>query len=276
MEHLTKSNLEADSQCRHRWHLLATASLSFLLVIGSPAWAHKTFLASERVVWSETDTVTMTLSSALAFPDQETGVAEHRIEHLLARTGAHVVESIDYEETATALRMQFEPQSSGFSTLAVSTYPRSGEIAPGDVDMYFDELGAAPGVRAAFDELPGSPALMRSYSKHTKIFFCVDVCESEFAAAAAPTGQALEFTAADPGLRRFVLLRNGQSLPDHAVAIHSADGRSFSSETDADGEFELDPAVTGSVLLSATWIDLPRTPDGNYHSDQATLSVTVG
>ena len=41
-----------------------------------------------------------------------------------------------------------------------------------NVSEYFEEIGAAMDVRAAFDALPGDPAMMRSYSKHTKIFLC--------------------------------------------------------------------------------------------------------
>lgn len=258
-----------------RWRGFAVASLA-MLVAASPAAAHKTFLASDREVWSYSDRIDITLSSALAFPDQETGVSVDRIERAFGRIGATEIDGFSFEETVTALRIRFAAENTGFSTLAVSTHPRSGEIAPDDVAMYFDELGAPDDVRAAFDALPGTPALMRSYSKHTKIFFCVDICSDGFEAAVEPTGQALEFTAVDSGMRRFRLLRDGDALAGHAVSVHTVDGGEFHLQTDATGGFEINPGVTGDILLSAIWIDLPTAPDGNYHSDQATLSVSVG
>jgi hypothetical protein len=153
--------------------------------------------------------------------------------------------------------------------------PRSGEIAPEDVSEYFEEIGAGMDVRAAFDALPGDPAMMRSYTKHTRIFLCVETCELGATFAVEPVGQALEFVASPRSDRTFRLLWQGEILPAHDVDIYSAGGDHERVRTNSDGLLEVNADWSGAILMSAVWITLPDEPGGNYHSDQATLSVIL-
>ncbi|MCF8881009.1 MULTISPECIES: DUF4198 domain-containing protein [Hyphobacterium] len=258
------------------WIRTVTAALVATMLTAPLASAHKTYLATERTVWEAGSEVTVGLTSALEFPDIETGPARNRIDFTSVRVGHdEVVEDLTYEETPTALRVSFTPQSTGFASVAISALPRSGEIAPEDVALYFDEIGADAVTRAAFDALPGDPAMMRSYTKHTKIFLCVETCESGADMAAVPVGQALEFVAGQGNPRSFVLLWQGEALPRHDVDIYSASGRHERLETNSDGQFEIGSDLSGAVLVSAVRITLPDEPSGIYHSDQATLAVTL-
>ncbi|WP_420430719.1 hypothetical protein [Hyphobacterium sp.] len=130
-------------------------------------------------------------------------------------------------------------------------------------------------VRAAFDALPGDPAMMRSYTKHTKIFLCVESCDVGAELAEEPVGQALEFVASPQSERTFRLLWQGEILPMHNVDIYSAGGEHERMRTNSDGLLEVNADWSGATLMSAVRITLPDVPGGNYHSDQATLSVTL-
>jgi hypothetical protein len=251
------------------------AGLLVSLLWPSSAVAHKTYLASDHAVWDAGANVTISLTSALEFPDIESGPSRDRIAFASVRVGQDVIEDMAYAETPTALQIMFVPQAVGFATVSLSTHPRSGEIAPEDVSEYFEEIGAGMEVRAAFDALPGEPAMMRSYTKHTKIFLCVETCELGGTFAVEPVGQALEFVASPHNDRTFRLLWQGEALPMHDVDIYSAGGDHERLRTNSNGLLEVNADWSGAILMSAVWITLPDAPGGNYHSDQATLSVIL-
>ncbi len=251
------------------------AGLLVSLLWPSSAFGHKTFLASDQTAWDAGANVTVSLTSALEFPDVESGPSRDRIAFTSVRVGRDVIEDIAFAETPTALQVSFLPQAVGFATVALSTHPRSGEIAPEDVSEYFEEIGAGMDVRAAFDALPGDPAMMRSYTKHTKIFLCVESCDVGAELAEEPVGQALEFVASPQSERTFRLLWQGEILPMHNVDIYSAGGEHERMRTNSDGLLEVNADWSGATLMSAVRITLPDVPGGNYHSDQATLSVTL-
>ena len=271
------NNIKAKSPARRgAWHRrICVATFLAASIITAPAWAHKTFLASERQVWEEGDIVKVALTSALEFPNIEFGPARDRLSFTSVVVGQSNISDLVFEETETALNLSFRADTSGFAVVAMSTHPRSGEIEPDSVAGYFDEIDADTDVRAAFELLPGNPALMRSYSKHTKIFLCLENCEDGRGEATEPVGQALEFVAVASDPRSFVVVRDGERAAAQRVAIHTEDGSHSSAIADANGVFRLEPSISGAVLLSAIWITVPDQPAGVYHSDQATLSIRL-
>ncbi len=245
------------------------------LLASSAAFGHMTFLASSEAIWPAGETIEIAMTSALEYPDIQFGLDQGRVAFVSATVGGVAVDGLSYAESETALGIRFTPTSAGLGVLAVSTHPRSGEIPPESIDVYFEEIDADADVQAAFHALPGSPALMRSYSKLTKTIFCVATCEGGEEAVFTPMGQALEFVPVQNEARRFALYQDSETLADHRVTIHTPEGRHFDALTDETGRFTVSAELDGEVLLSAIWIDLPETPDGNYHSDQATMTVRL-
>lgn len=258
----------------NRGRLWAASALSALL-FGAPAFAHKTFLASERHLWGSGDTVEVELTSALEFPNIEYGPTLDRISFTSVLVANAQVQNVAFEEGQTALTVSFEAAESGFSVVAMSTHPRSGEISPEGAAAYFDEIEAEPAVRQAFEDLPGSPPLNRSYSKHTKVFLCVDTCERGHEARQTPLGQALEFVGVADEASSFTLVRHGEAVANQRVTIYSDRGEHTAAVTDERGVVRVDPSFSGVILLSAIWITAPDEPSGVYHSDQATLTVLI-
>ena len=255
-------------------HWLAATALTIML--SAPVSAHKTFLASERHMWEAGDTVEVGLTSALEFPNIESGPAQDRISFTSVIVANASVEDFVFREGDAALTLSFQAEESGFSVVAMSTHPRAGEISPENTAAYLDEIEASPTVRQAFEDLPGSPALNRSYSKHTKTFLCVDTCDVGAEAGEAALGQALEFVGVGGQDRAFALIRDGQTVANQRVTIYSSDGAHTAVMTDQDGVVHVGQEFTGVVLLSAIWVTTPDHPSGNYHSDQATLTTRLG
>ena len=241
-------------------------------ILSVSAYAHQTFLLPDKFQYGEAETVSVALTSALAFPDMESGPAEDRITYYSASIRDDAIEDLSFEEGETALTMRFAAGRSGAAVVAISSKPRAGEIPPEDVELYLDEIEADEAVIAAFEALPGSPPLQRSYAKHAKTFLCIDTCDNP-ENHASPVGQKLEFIAkAD---RSFQLLLDGEPLRGKQVTIVPFDGEMSSVATDEDGKILVPDALSGVNMLSAVWITLPDEPDGVYHSDYATLTVDL-
>lgn len=69
------------------WIRTVTAALVATMLTAPLASAHKTYLATERTVWEAGSEVTVGLTSALEFPDIETGPARNRIDFTSVRVG---------------------------------------------------------------------------------------------------------------------------------------------------------------------------------------------
>jgi hypothetical protein len=257
-----------------RWSWLA-ASLVAGALITTPSLAHKTFLAPDRYVWAVGDTVEIALTSGLAFPDIETGPALDRIAFTSIMLDNQPVSDIEYEAGGTFLNVSFQAQTPGLAVIAMSTLPRFGEISPDDASAYLEEIEADAATHQAFEDLPGTPVLNRSYIKHTKTFICVETCEAGQESSFTPIGQTLEFVAVAARTRTFQLLRDGDLVAGHRVMIYSHNGSHQEAISDADGLVTIDAGIAGISLLSAIWITLPDQADGVYHSDQATLTVNL-
>lgn len=251
------------------------ASAITVLLFSAPAFGHKTFLATERHLWEAGDTVEVGLTSALEFPNVEYGPALDRVSFTSAVVANTQVQNLSFAEGERALSVSFQAEESGFSVVAMSTHPRAGEISPEGAAAYFDEIEAPAAIRQAFEDLPGSPPLNRSYSKHTKVFLCIDSCETGQESAHTPVGQALEFIGVANEERSFALYRHGQAVENQRVTIYSDTGEQTFAVTNEHGVILIDPSIAGVVLLSAVWVTAPDEPSGVYHSDQATLTFRL-
>ena len=241
-------------------------------ILSVSAHAHQTFLLPDKFHYTESETASVALTSALSFPNMESGPAKDRLASISASIGDEIVEDMSFEEGETALKTRFAAGRSGAAVVAISSKPRSGEIPPEDVKLYLDEIEADEAVIAAFEALPGSPPLQRSYAKHAKTFLCIETC-NDFENHASPVGQKLEFIAKTD--RSFQLLLDGEPLSGKQVTIVPLNGETSSVATAEDGKILVSDALSGVIMLSAVWITLPDEPDGVYHSDYATLTVDL-
>jgi len=259
-----------------RWLFgLFTSAILLTTIVVTPSLAHKTFLWPSKFLWNTGDVVDVALTSALAFPDLQFGPARDRISFTSVVLDNKAVGALSYEESDTFLNVKFTAKRPGLAVIAMSSKPRFGEIEPEDASEYFDEIGAEASVRAAFEALPGSPPLNRSYSKHSKTFICIETCAAGNEARFAPVEQALQFVAVKSDETAFMLLRNGKPVAGQAVSVSAPDQEQRDLSTNAEGVVTIDSSMTGVVMLMSIWITLPDHPDGVYHSDYATLTVDL-
>ncbi|MBL4853272.1 MAG: DUF4198 domain-containing protein [Robiginitomaculum sp.] len=257
-----------------RTRILASTVLAATL-FAVPALAHQTFLWPAKFMWQSGDKVEVALTSALAFPKLESGPGKDRIAFSSAMVAGKKIDTFTLAEHKTYLNMEFQADTAGFGVIAMSSKTRSGAIKPEDSEGYLDEIGASDTVRKAFNDLPGTPALNRSYNKHTKTFICVETCTGGADAKYKSVGQKLEFVASKTGDRDFVLLLDGKPLAGQDVVIYGVDGKGAETVSDANGLVKIDHAHTGVAMLTAVWITLPAKPDGVYHSDYTALTLKL-
>ncbi len=253
---------------------IASACFTLALLAGS-ALAHQTYLQPQKFNWSVGDKVEIIMTSALSFPDLLSGPSPDRIAFARIMVGGKELSDFSYQEEETFLTISFDAAESGMAVAALSSKIREGAIEPKDVEMYLGEIGASDAVRQAFLDLPGDPALNRSYRKHTKTFFCVDDCDNGKETATEPVGQSLEFIAMDGKHHSFQLVLEGAPLANHEVQVVTADKTATIVTSSDKGIVDLDHALSGPTMMMAVWITLPDQPDGIYHSDYATLVVDL-
>lgn len=251
---------------------IIAAALVGVTALTAPAYAHQTFLLPAKFQYSKGEFVAVSLTSALSFPNMEHGPAKDRIAYAKVSVGGLVLDEVSFEERQTSLALGFSAHRLGGAVIAISSKPRAGEIPPEEVRLYLDEIEAEESVRAAFDALPGSPPLQRSYAKHAKAFICIATCGSP-KGFASPVDQKLEFVAASD--KSFRLLRDGEPVAGKKVTIMSIDGEMQKSHTDSEGVVRVSESASGIVMLSAVSVSLPEKADGVYHSDYATLTIDL-
>ncbi|MCF6262474.1 MAG: DUF4198 domain-containing protein [Xanthomonadales bacterium] len=251
---------------------IITTALSFTL-LAAPAVAHQTFLVPEKFNSAVGEQVNLVITSALAYPNREGGPSLDRIPFIHVMLNGQKIKNLTFTENETYMNASFTANSVGFAMAAMSSKRRFGEIKPEEADYYLDSLGVNDEVKAAFFAQEGTPALNRSYNKHTKTFFCIESCDGGKQTAYEAVGQDLEFVASSEAANHFILLLNGKPLAGHVVTVVSPGSDNLELSTNQNGGINFDSSEMNSVMMTAVWVTLPEQASGVYQSDYATLTV---
>jgi len=251
--------------------IIATA-LSFML-LAAPAVAHQTFLVPEKFNSAVGEQVNLVITSALAYPNREGGPSLDRIPFTHVMLNGQKIENLTFTENETYMNASFTADYAGFAMAAMSSKRRFGEIKAEEADYYLDSIGVNDEVKAAFLAQEGTPALNRSYNKHTKTFFCVESCDAGKQTAYQAVGQDLEFVASNEAENHFILLLNGKPLAGHEVTVVSPGSGDLELSTNQNGVIDFDSSKMNSIMMTAVWVTLPEQVSGVYQSDYATLTV---
>ena len=254
--------------------LLKLFSAILCLFVLSSTFAHDTFLLPTKNIWQLDSDIEVRMASGLSFPELTWGVSQERIASALFELNGKPMPSPLFTDHKEFLGINFKAIEQGNVVIAVSTKTRSGDINNEDTEGYLEEIGAPPSAKKAFRELPGKPKLQRSYVKHMKSFSCIEVCLLDKKINSKPVGQKLEFVTST-NRNSFQLLLDGKPLPNHAVKIKDTTKKLIKLGTDANGQFSIDENVSGTIMLSAVAVTLPEKPRSLYHSDYATLVLTL-
>lgn len=230
------------------------------------------------------------LTSGAAFPTSATAVSAAHVRTARVRTAGRT-EALPAPATgARALRFRVPLRRTGVATVWVSLAPRPLTLDSAGVLRYLDAIDAPDSVRVAYlRQLPVDGVRQwreraaRHATTHVLVSSPLRPRPSQDASWNVPTGLPLELvplrdpTALHPGDSLTVrLLARGRPLAHTAVGTVAPDGRAQPARrTDAEGRLTVALPRSGRWLLRATHLRHVDTPQVDWESDFATLTVAV-
>ena len=261
-------------------YFVAVAGAAFFFPTASHA--HDTWLLPDRFKIAPTESVTVDLTSGMAFPALESGPKRERVESAKWRVAGRMIDVTDITAGPKALVFKAELPEPGVATFWVKLPPRSIELKPEEVKEYLDEITAPAGLRQQWAEM--KPQRWREmYAKHQKTFVRVGEPPSADRSWAEAVGAALEIVPEkDPTAMRegddlsVQVLKNGAPFPEFALnAVAAGETKGETRKTDAAGRVVFRLNKAGRWLLRGTDVRRSTGPDTDWESDFTTLTLEV-
>ena len=259
------------------WLSIGAALVSVVLA------AHDTWLLPSSMAVASGSTVTLDMTSGMAFPAPETAVMPDRLAAARCRLAGKLLDISEHTLGEKSLRLHVRAESPGVATIWAESRPRTLDLEAAEVREYLEEIGATETAGREWEGSPEPRKWRETYTKHAKTFLRVGSPEGD-GSWAEPTGMPLEIvperdpTAVVAGADFPVrLLQDGRPLAGLSVGIRAAGQKtSRMQKTDGDGRasFRMDRA--GWYLLHATQIARSSQPAGEWVSHFATLTVEAG
>jgi uncharacterized GH25 family protein len=252
------------------------------LILSFPALAHDTWLLARSTAVAPGATVSLDLTSGMAFPANETAIKPDRVARAAVRLAGDTTDLKDRRSAAKSLQLTARLPKPGIAALWVELAPKSIDLKPDQVKEYLDEIGASQAVRRAWREMPEPRRWRELYSKHAKTYVRVGEPAGDHSWA-EPVGMALEIvpekdpTALRPGDELPVrLLRDGAPLASFAVGlVHQGDAHGVLKTTDDQGRATFPIGQAGRWLLRATEVRRSTKPEADWESDFTTMTFEV-
>jgi hypothetical protein len=251
-------------------------------VLAIPVWAHDTWLLPRHGQVEAGESADFSMTSGMAFPENETAIDPDRIARSGVRLGGTTAGFDAPRPGEHALVLSAALRRRGVATVWAETKPRTIDLDADDVAHYLEEIGALAAVLARWQAAPEPRRWRESYRKHVKSFVRVGD-PGEDRSWAEPVGSALELVPErDPtalgagdelGLR---LLRSGAPAAGATVALVRAGEQGAVMRTaDAEGKVTFALPAAGWYLARATDLRPATGPDLDWESDFATLTLEV-
>ena len=263
-----------------RFALVCAIALTVLRIV--TAQAHDTWLIPNRFEVAPKATVTLDLTSGMAFPVLDVGPKRERVQSAQCRLGKRTFEITDISAGVKSLVFKVELPENGVGTFWAKLPPRSIELKEAEVQEYLDEIAAPESVRKEWTEMKKPRRWRERYTKHPKTFVRVGAPEGD-RSWAEPVGQELEIIPEkDPtGLQvgdelPVRVLKGGAPHKDfavNAVAAGETKGKTLKTDTEGRVVFRFDKA--GQWLLRGTDVRKSAKPDTDWESDFVTLTIAV-
>lgn len=260
--------------------LLATAGLVLVAALAS---AHDTWLLADRQSVPVGTRLTLSMTSGMAFPKNETRIDPTRLKTATARLAGQSSALRPMTSSQNALRLQAVLTKPGVATIWASLKPRTLELTPKQVTEYLDEIGAPDSVRRLYVGVPQPPRWRERYTKYTKTYVAVGqgVRDSSWR---EPAGIGLEIVPlTDPttigvgDTLTIRVLRGGVPAPAFPISdVFAAEVSNRLVRTDSNGAAKLPAVRAGLWMLRGT--DLRRPPsdvDADWESMFSTLTLRV-
>jgi len=252
-----------------------------LVLAAVPCFAHDTWLLPRDPKVQESKTLTVDLTSGMAFPKLESGIKADRVAKGAWRTPSATGKLDRYEEDTASLVMHMTPRGEGTAVLYLTLKPKGIDLDASEVSEYLDEIGASESVRQDWASRGAEAKFHETYTKHAKSFVRVggagedDTCRR-------PVGFAVELipqrdpTALSVGDSLVVKATRGgdHELESFVVGIVCGKtGEPLMRRTNQNGMVAFPITDSGWWMVRAT--DLRRRSDGTYESDFTTMTFFV-
>ncbi|MDQ6622008.1 MAG: DUF4198 domain-containing protein [Verrucomicrobiota bacterium] len=224
--------------------------------------------------------VTLNLTSGMAFPELETGPKRERVAAALGRVAGHTFDMSDISAGPKSLIFKTEPAESGVAAFWIKLPPRAIELKTDEVKEYLDEVSAPAALQKQWSEMKEPKRWRESYTKHPKTFVRVGDSTSD-QSWKEPVGMFLEIVPeGDPTALRagedfsVRVLKDGAPFADFALnAVSAGDKRGETRKTDGAGRVTFQLSKAGPWLFRGTDIRKSTLPDADWESDFVTLTV---
>lgn len=239
----------------NRFFRLFSASAIALATLPAAALAHDFFLLPS----SGTAGTTVVATVGSTFPNPEIAVTPDRV---ATARGAAASGPIDVRVgTVSGKTLPVIIASSAQPAIvSLALKPRDVEYRDDRIDLIMDEYPVGANARAAVARLPRPRLLKVDSRRYAKTAICPQSCLG--LAKIAAQGLELEFVAVADG--RFRLLENGSPVASHEAIAATSDGKRQRVTTDARGEIALPMSTAGPVMLFASTMASPSSPEGRF------------
>lgn len=257
-----------------------TMPFFLLALLAASALAHDTWLLARQSTVAPGTTLTLDLTSGMAFPTLAFAIQAARIDQAFVRLGGQTAALGETRSAPHSLQFSVPLKASGCATLWVELKPKTLELTPPKVRAYLDEIGAPPEIRQAW--ATARPQRWReTYQKHAKTYARVGAASD--ASWAEPAGLALEIVPEkDPTSLRagddfpVRVLRQGAPLASFPLGLVRAKSAKGSiQKTNAEGRVTFKLKQAGQWLLRGTELRKATTDGIDWESDFTTLTITV-
>lgn len=260
--------------------------LALLLLALAPApfaLAHDTWLLPDHFEVAPKQSVTLDLTSGMAFPALETGPKRERVEAAFCRLAGRTVDLADITAGPKSLVFKSDLPEPGLAAFWVKLPPKSIDLKPEQVAEYLEEIDASGEVKKQWAEAKEPRRWRESYSKHTKTFVRVGEAPPGDRSWAEPVGIALEIvpekdpTALLAGEEFAVrVLKNGKPFADFPLnALAAGETKGETRKTDSAGRVAFRLGKAGACLLRGTDVRKSTLGDADWESDFTTLTIEV-
>lgn len=246
------------------------------------ALSHDTWLVPDRFQVAAKTTVTLDLTSGMAFPALEVAPKRERVGDGSCRLAGRTFQVSEISAGPASLQFKTELTEPGIATFWIKLPSRTIELKPEQVKEYMDEVSAQELLRKQWTEM--QPKRWReSYTKHPKTFVRVGDPQSD-QSWKEPVGMFLEIVPEkDPTVLRagddfsVRVLKGGTPFADFALnAVSAGETKGETRRTDTAGRVTFRLSKAGRWLFRGTDIRKSKLPEADYESDFATLTLEVG
>jgi uncharacterized GH25 family protein len=250
--------------------------------LSTVAFAHDTWLVAQRSTLPAGSSVTLDLTSGMAFPALDSAIKPERVARASVRLAGKTSPVKNQKSATHSLRFTALLTEPGIATVWVELAPKSLDLTPPQVKEYLDEIGASPEIRRVYEEAPEPRRWREVYAKHAKTFVRVGD-PKEDRSWAEPAGMDLEIVPEkDPSTLRagddlpVRVIRQGKPAASFPVGlVREGDAHGTLKSTDAAGRvtFRLDRA--GHWMLRGTDLRRSAKPQTDWESDFTTLTLVA-